>query len=485
MPHPTNIFELQYRLKDNPESVVTVTDINDTAYVITGVLSDTDYEWRVRGQPGSAHPYEFIWSPWFQVRTLSPPVDGTCNYQVDSYWRDRIAIDWKSLAFIDADNRLWCRGIETDGWSLIQPEQTWTKVVGNTLYDAYFALRSDGTIWAFGGSSGTDLNLFGGTTKNARDYYWPPFQLSGTGWRDFTYSYDRIVLAIGSDGTLWACGHNNFSFNSLLGQPNSTSFIQLDANTNWEWVYGHYWLNAALNSAGELYIWGYDQGWDLDTNNNQLVLLQAGYDVTEVKNHQKVVFSESAIIFITPTGELKYYGYIYGEPDGTVFSAVKTIGTDTDWKSITAYGWRAFHIIKEDGTMWAMGADIWDNLGLVNWSSSFGPTVFPPQQVGTDTFKEAEHTHLTGTPCAIGSDCTAWMWGVRWLDQGETYRSPQKISEKTDFRAIVGRRGGYIAIDSSNRIWVAGNPVGNDNFNRFPFSTAIIYDALELIPTIE
>ena len=89
--------------------------------------------------------------------------------------------------------------------------KAWTAV--STGYAHTMALKSDGSLWAWGNNSSGQLGL-GDTTE--RD---TPTQVEpGSSWKAVSAGYD-FTLAIKSDGSLWAWGDNS---DGQLGLGNTT-----------------------------------------------------------------------------------------------------------------------------------------------------------------------------------------------------------------------------------------------------------------------
>ncbi|MCZ6473109.1 MAG: hypothetical protein O6934_06685, partial [SAR324 cluster bacterium] len=89
------------------------------------------------------------------------------------------------------------------------------------------ALKSDGTLWAWGGNYYGQLGD-GTTTRKSH-----PTQIgSESGWKALAVGMDRTV-ALKSDGTLWAWGNNSSGW--MGGQANDvqSSPIIIGSKTDW------------------------------------------------------------------------------------------------------------------------------------------------------------------------------------------------------------------------------------------------------------
>jgi alpha-tubulin suppressor-like RCC1 family protein len=103
----------------------------------------------------------------------------------------------------------------------------WSKVSGGNAY-ASFAIKTDGTMWAWGQGSTGRLGL-----GNTTDYSSPKQIGALTTWSKIVGSGYKFGLAIKTDGTLWSWGSGG---SGQLGLGNLTSYSspkQVGALTTW------------------------------------------------------------------------------------------------------------------------------------------------------------------------------------------------------------------------------------------------------------
>ena len=140
----------------------------------------------------------------------------------------------------------------------------WRQVAAAYTNDAsapFLAVKTDGTLWFCGytyeGISGTGVS---GVAKISS-----PVQI-GTlnNWQQVACGY-QSWLAVKTDGTLWACGSNQYgqipngSFGTYYSSP-----IQIGSLTNWKYVYpgggsgggGNAVNSYAIKTDGTLWAWG-------------------------------------------------------------------------------------------------------------------------------------------------------------------------------------------------------------------------------------
>jgi len=132
---------------------------------------------------------------------------------------------------------------------------TWASVSAGNRHT--LAIRPDGTLWAWGNNSSGQLG--DGTTTTRLS----PVQIgTATNWASVAIgSGGHHTLAIRTDGTLWAWGEN---MTNQLGDGTTTdrfSPVGIGAATNWESVVagtagigiGH---TVAIRTDGTLWAWG-------------------------------------------------------------------------------------------------------------------------------------------------------------------------------------------------------------------------------------
>ena len=106
---------------------------------------------------------------------------------------------------------------------------TWLQVAGGNYYDTgvVLAIKTDGALWAWGENS--DGQLGDGTTVDKSS----PVQVGAlTTWAQCSPGYKQSQ-ALKTDGTLWAWGSGA---NGTLGQGNTTSYsspVQVGSLTTW------------------------------------------------------------------------------------------------------------------------------------------------------------------------------------------------------------------------------------------------------------
>jgi alpha-tubulin suppressor-like RCC1 family protein len=137
----------------------------------------------------------------------------------------------------------------------------WLKVVAGKWHS--YAIKTDGTIWSWGQNykGATGLNE-GGTNATST-----PTKIGTlTNWLNVSAG-EYTAYAIKTDGTLWAWGLGTSGQLGLSGTTNRSSPTQVGALTNWLSVAGGAYWAAAVKTNGTLWTWGYNPYGNLGLGN--------------------------------------------------------------------------------------------------------------------------------------------------------------------------------------------------------------------------
>lgn len=127
----------------------------------------------------------------------------------------------------------------------------WLSIAGGGYNGHSFAIKTDGTLWAWGKNITGQLGL--GNTTN----YSSPKQVGLlTSWLKIS-SGNYSGIAIKTNGTLWSWGFSNYG---QLGLGNTTTYSspkQVGSLTNWLYATaGGYNAAGAIKTDGTLWMWG-------------------------------------------------------------------------------------------------------------------------------------------------------------------------------------------------------------------------------------
>jgi alpha-tubulin suppressor-like RCC1 family protein/uncharacterized protein YjdB len=322
-----------------------------------------------------------------------------------------------------------------------------------------YALKSDGTVWAWGDNE--DDELGNGLTPN---YNTPstlhsdtPVQVSNLSNVTAIAAGMSAAYALNSDGTVWAWGSNygglgngvNGSSNIPVQVSNLTGAIAIAAGG-----YAAY----ALKSDGT--VWGWGEG---PLGNNTYLDSNIPVQVSNLTDVIAIAAGGSAGYALTTDGtvwgwgqnvdgQLGFYpdpGYQEQIPGVTYSNVPVRILSNT---LAIAGGGADGYALKSDGTVWAYGDNGYDELG--NGSAS-------------NPYRAAQVSNLTGATaiaggCYIGYALEAgsvWDWGFNCYGQlgnGSTVLEsdiPVEASNLTNVIAIAsGGSSGY-ALKSDGTVW--------------------------------
>lgn len=275
------------------------------------------------------------------------------------------------------------------------------------------ALISDptGRLWAWGFNGKGQLGL--GDTEDRTE----PIRhaVAGAPWAMVARGRGASSAAIRKDGTLWVWGDNNGSTFSYpipalngtlglgLGQPDAVLVpTQVGTERTWAFVTAGARTMYAVKTDGTLWAWG----------------LNTGY------------LGLGAVMALS------------------VVSVPTQVGTDTDWRTVSADVDGAM-AIKADGTLWAVGQNRFGALGLGDDVPRYAFT-----QVGAHTWRRV----VVGFDSAIGikSDGTLWACG-----NAPFYKTPGGLNgfvqiDGGEWADVYGDEYVLLAVKSSGALWSAG-----------------------------
>jgi alpha-tubulin suppressor-like RCC1 family protein len=191
-------------------------------------------------------------------------------------WNKIVSSDGNENKFaIKTDGTLWSWGRNFSGQlglntvSNYAPRSSPTQVGTNTDWSeisggsSVWAIKTNGTLWAWGFNGGGRLGLNDASARSS------PTQVgTEANWSKVTAG-GSTHLAIKTDGTLWACGANDWG---QLGQNNPvyrSSPVQVGTTTNWSEINTGDQAVIAVKTNGTLWTWGFNRNGVLGNNNWQ------------------------------------------------------------------------------------------------------------------------------------------------------------------------------------------------------------------------
>ena len=328
--------------------------------------------------------------------------------------------------------------------------QCWREVAAGDYHT--LAIRSDGTLWAWGRN---DYGQLGdGTIVNKSI----PTQLGiDTNWVTIdAFGYNSMALK--TDGSLWAWGWN---YNGQNGNGNfgngAQDLVPTRVGLDNDWIkiaVGGF----GIKSNGTLWGWNVNQDNRLGTDDNlpHYTPFQIGSDTdwVDITNGGNQTLAIKTNHTLWGWGLNKLGSLAIGPADDTVFITVPTqTGNNTaDWLKVVAGGCCSAKMIKTDGSLWAMGAI--QNLGT---GSSY--LLNTPNHVGIDTnWKTVVTTNHSG---AIKNNGTLWTWGNNTVGQmGDgtliSKNVPTQIASSIVWQKVEVGIGHTIGLDSNGTLYSWG-----------------------------
>ena len=193
-------------------------------------------------------------------------------------WKQVLAGQNNSAA-VKTDGTLWIWGLGTAGQlgdntivSKSSPVQTiaggtnWKSVAGTGgagLSGSIAAIKTDGTLWIWGGNANGQLGDNTSVTSRSSPVQTVAF---GSNWKSVSCGYSHTA-AIKTDGTLWTWGINS---SGQLGDNTTTSRSSpvqtIAGGTNWKSVACGSNSSACIKTDGTLWVWGNNANGQLGDN---------------------------------------------------------------------------------------------------------------------------------------------------------------------------------------------------------------------------
>jgi alpha-tubulin suppressor-like RCC1 family protein len=322
----------------------------------------------------------------------------------------------------------------------------WSELGGsmgtNSSYGTNFALKSDGTIWAWGynthGALGINLNNASGSYVASS-----PTQIGAlTTWTKIA-ARTNGGYAIKNDGTLWAWGRNQYGDvgdNSII--PRSSP-VQIGAGTDWAYVgRGGRDCSFAIKTDGTMWSWGKDAGGILGQN-TFYVYKSSPTQIGALTTWASVNSLIDSAVAIKTDGTIWAWGVgvfgSLGNNNGIARSSPVQIGALTNWLEASA-GYQ-MGAIKTDGTLWTWGYNNVGQLGRSNTINTSSPT-----QLGSGTWSKISTGDRTMGGITTGGEL--YMWGFNGDGQAmfnniQNSSSPIQVGTETTWVDVT--KGGVPA----------------------------------------
>ena len=335
--------------------------------------------------------------------------------------------------------------------------KAWTAVSAGWTHT--LALKSDGTLWAWGDNGYGDLGLGNTGEKNS------PTQVDpGSTWKAVSAGWD-YTLAIKSDGTMWAWGENNdgqLGLGSADGNAHPSP-TQVDPGTTWKAVSCGQYDTLAIKSDGTLWAWGYDTDGELGLGNtaeatsprqvggaDTWASVSSGYGYTLALQSNGSLWGCGS----DSRGELGL-----AATSGT-YNTPTAIDAGISWAavSVSAFDWYTM-AIKSDGSLWACGHNDADQLGLGDTTDRATLTQVDPGSIWKAVSCGG------GCTLAVKSDGSLWAWGSTTSgnlglgSMDSTVATPTRVGMAGNWTSVSAGYEQTLALKSDGSLWAWG-----DNF---------------------
>lgn len=325
---------------------------------------------------------------------------------------------------------------------------------------------SSGQVWAWGKNKSGQLGNGSQTNSNT------PVRVSGglTGVVSVAAGFDQS-LALKSDGTVWAWGSNKYGQLGNGTNTDSRTPVQVGGRNTLTGVIavaGGGYCSIALKRDGTVWAWGRnlvsEKGKGSNSGSNVPVQVGgknplAGVVAIATTGGHSLVLKNDGTVWawgLNMFGQLGNGSFV--ESDVPV-----QVGGETPLTGVVAIaaGYDNSLALKNDGTVYAWGENSWGQLGNGGKADSNTPV-----QVGggTPISDVVAVSCGDGQSLALKSDGTVWAWGTNYYEElgtGNNVSSslPVQVGGKTPLTqvdAIAGGVGFSLALKSDGTLWAWG-----------------------------
>jgi alpha-tubulin suppressor-like RCC1 family protein len=314
-----------------------------------------------------------------------------------------------------------------------------------------------GALYAWGDASVGGLGLNNQTDRSS------PTQVPGTTWGTTFTSLDcgnQGASAIKTDGTLWAWGYNSYG---ELGFNNTTQYSspkQVGTDTTWSTIARGLEFSLSTKTDGTLWAWGRNYWGQLGQNESANYYSSPKQIPGTSWKQIRQGANKSSVLAIKTNGTLWAWGYnthtgCLGHNNETNYSSPRQVGTNTTWSECGRSTKNLSSAIKTDGTLWTWGSSNYGQLGLNQSGVPFAAS--SPTQVPGTTWSKCCMSE--GSTLAVKTDGTLWVWGRKnWglLGQNDmsinNQSSPLQIPGTTWDDCDVGMRQNF-ATKTDGTLW--------------------------------
>lgn len=299
----------------------------------------------------------------------------------------------------------------TDIWQICGVESIESIYTLSSLYNSYFVIRKDGSLWSCGDYQANEHGLLGtGTTTSL----FPLTKIMDNVKKVQGSIHSGVCFALKNDGTLWGWGNNSDGYlginkkGDVLSPQKILSNIRDFSTSTW----GH---TIAVDKNGVLYEWGRERK----------------------SNHQ---------VITSPTRRW---------PSGALS---------------VAEGENASYVLKNNGDLFVWGYGNTTDMGIGEEGSAVHHKEISDTKILTNVMQLFANGNCA---VAIKNDGTLWEWGRTPGPERFVRLSPEKILEDVSFVYVDNwNQGGAVKKDGSVHIWKKNNEYFSEYDLIIPFLTS-------------
>jgi RNA polymerase sigma factor (sigma-70 family) len=313
--------------------------------------------------------------------------------------------------FLASDGSLWSWGEEPNGWPVlglantniqntvslrrIGNETDWVDVASGTYHS--LAIKSDGTLWAWGGNFSYQL---GDGTKITRPT--PVPSIPGNDWKQAAVG-GASSFALKDDGTMWAWGGRYLGTGDTKDR---TDAVQIGTSTNWTKIWAGGIQTVGLQSDGSLWFWGSVTGDSKDTN-----IFLVPTCISPDTNWTDICFGYFTMFAIKSDGTLWSWGnkanFYTQASDASMNATLMQVGTESDWQSCASSPGGFYQLLtKKDSSLWALDAS---DHRQIKPDNKYKPVIFRKINLQKDIVAFAAGGDNIGV--VLTRDGEVWTWG--------------------------------------------------------------------------
>lgn len=289
-----------------------------------------------------------------------------------------------------ANNRFMQVGTDTD-WKMV-----WT------MTETSLALKTDGTLWAWGNN---EYGILGDSVIFSANH---PQQVGTDRWLKIAVG-DRHIVALRSDSTLWTWGNNKYGQLGDGTKKQSCIPLQVGGNSRWRDITAGAWFSAGITADGLFVAWG-----------------NVHYEPTLVYGNS---FAQTITLSLLT--------------DAIRNKRTEHTDKSQNWTRVAAGSYHTL-IINDRGELWAMGSNLYNQVGDSSEISRKNFVLIDKSRKWIDLAPFAQ------TSNALDENHDGWTWGK---GGNVSIKTPTLRTMKDDSQIKWKRLVPRGAIDSDNNLW--------------------------------